>query len=67
VNIFKKRLSNYKKNISLLQKRKALFIRTVNKLNSLKKIKNNTIRLPLKLDFLNYKSPNKRAKFVKKR
>jgi hypothetical protein len=67
VNIFKKKLSNYKKNISLLQKRKSFFIHSVNKLNSLKKIKKNTIRLPLKLDFLNYKSPNKRAGFVKKR
>lgn len=67
INIFKKRLFNYNKNILLLKKRKALFKRNINKLNSLKKIKSNTIRLPLKLDFLNYKAPNKRAAFVKRR
>jgi hypothetical protein len=67
LNILKKKAANFKKNILLLKKRKALFKGNANKLNSLKKIKNNTIRLPLKLDFLNYKAPNKRAKFVKKR
>ena len=67
IKIFKKRLANYKKNILILKNRKALFIRNFKKLDSLKKVKNNTIRLPLKLDFLNYKSPNKRARFVRKR
>lgn len=67
IKILKKRLANYKKNILILKNRKALFIRNFKKLDSLKKVKNNTIRLPLKLDFLNYKSPNKRARFVRKR